>query len=607
MIANKHDPLAAIGRADMLSLATVAVSRVVENSESSQKIFLAHPLLDDLATNGAQYFNASLSLAVGLADGRTFTAAAGVNDRTTGSLIEAESRIPAGSATKALTSIASMRLADAGTLKLDEPVYKVVDPWLKSQGHASLLETWGGDATITTVTARMLLSMRSGIPDYDDYALRQWTLANPNSDFLPINFLQNVSKKFLFQPGHGGSYSGVGYVLMGMTLCAVTNCSSWADLQQKALIENGSAFKFEHTEFMTTGPCSRYTNPPVVHQYMFTYGYAGREAHVRAHDAAAAPSTFGPEGRQPLQPLPIPSGLLGLNDAVAAVDDDDEKAPRSSSQPREARGVPSHCSNHHDFQLWYPKTGLKGKVMASHAVKSGGATACCAAGDAYRGAQYWTFVGTGEVGTCLYYGYVYAGTKQANATSGRVDQPISESEFIDIYGASCLNGWTMGNVATTPSDVARLYQALFSGALVSPSSLQQMTSFQPLTTGFNPGAECARTAASTRLIELVSPRADTLTTHTHPRPPPRTPPHTHTGTGWGCSPSQSSSLSKATRAPAMRLAAASAASSAAAASRRSSWATQGSTTAPACRSPTTSAASTRASPSRATMARAAWA
>jgi len=39
---------------------------------------------------------------------------------------------------------------------------KYVDPWLAAQGKPSLLEMWGGDTTINTVTTRMLLSMRGG-------------------------------------------------------------------------------------------------------------------------------------------------------------------------------------------------------------------------------------------------------------------------------------------------------------------------------------------------------------------------------------------------------------------------------------------------------------
>ena len=98
--------------------------------------------------------------------------------------------------------------ADAGKLQLDAPISPLVDPWLKTQGIPSLAELWNGDPTISSVTPRQLLSMRGGIRDYDDMALRRWTVENPTKDWLPLDFVHNVSKKFLFRPGTGGSSDG---------------------------------------------------------------------------------------------------------------------------------------------------------------------------------------------------------------------------------------------------------------------------------------------------------------------------------------------------------------------------------------------------------------
>jgi CubicO group peptidase (beta-lactamase class C family) len=44
----------------------------------------------------------------------------------------------------------------------------------------------------------------------------------------------------------------------------------------------------------------------------------------------------------------------------------------------------------------------------------------------------------------------------------------------DIYNDSCLNGWTCGNIAATPIDVARFYYELFHGRVVSNESLRSM-------------------------------------------------------------------------------------------------------------------------------------
>ena len=182
--------------------------------------------LDDVVHAAAAYFNVSVSAAFTLSDGTTHAAADGMANRATGKAATTTSQYPGGSTTKTFTAVASLKLAEAGKLSLDDAIHHALDPWLKKQGHKSLLEMWGGDATIQTVTARQLLQMRGGIRDYNDQALKVWTIANPSKDYLPIDFVTNVDKSFLFPPGEGGSYSGVAYVLMGWVLCAV--CRSGA-------------------------------------------------------------------------------------------------------------------------------------------------------------------------------------------------------------------------------------------------------------------------------------------------------------------------------------------------------------------------------------------
>ena len=63
-----------------------------------------------------------------------------------------------------------MHLVDEGKLNLDAPVMQYIDPWLAAQKppQPSLNEIWHGNPLINVVTARQLLGMRSGIPDYDD-------------------------------------------------------------------------------------------------------------------------------------------------------------------------------------------------------------------------------------------------------------------------------------------------------------------------------------------------------------------------------------------------------------------------------------------------------
>jgi len=64
---------------------------------------------------------------------------------------------------------------------------------------------------------------------------------------------------------------------------------------------------------------------------------------------------------------------------------------------------------------------------------------------------------------------------------------LALGDFKDLYELSCLNGWTMGNIATSPSELMLFYHELMNGHIVSPASLSRMMSFQSLTTGFATG------------------------------------------------------------------------------------------------------------------------
>lgn len=164
----------------------------------------------------------------------------------------------------------ALRQVELGKLDLDKPVYTYIDPWNAKQGRPTLKELWNGDETINQVTGRQLLGMRGGVQDYDDRFLFNWTLYHPNNDYLPQMFIENVNKTFLFPPDQGGSYSGNGYVLMGMVLSAVTGADTWDQLDQmQAAFGGPEAPQLNHTLFMKTGACTQY--PKVVHQYMYNY------------------------------------------------------------------------------------------------------------------------------------------------------------------------------------------------------------------------------------------------------------------------------------------------------------------------------------------------
>ena len=411
------------------------------------------------------YFNVSISLALTLGSGQTFASAFGSDDRISDeSSISASSLFPSGSVTKAFTATAAMTLVEAGLLDLDEPVYKLVDPWLKAQGLPSMLQLWDGEPHIQLVTTRQLLQMRSGIPDYDDELIREFALEHPDEDFVPLGFISGVDKHFLFPPGSGGSYSSVGFVLIGWILAAASAAPRWEALDQRGLVEANSTFALEYSTFAGRGACSQYER--VVHQYMYRPG--------------------------------------GRNLAAGRQQDD------------------SHCTRH-DQHSWFDNSHLQATPIGEQPIALGSAEACCAQADRFQGATYWEFQrGSAGGGVCTFYkGAAQLAAHWPNATAGMVDVSVSESDFIDLIDGSCLNGWTMGNLAAAPSDLTRCWLLLASGNLVpthhllgeassphdlasspfirfyhalldeqsilSAASLQQMMAWKPLSKGFSTG------------------------------------------------------------------------------------------------------------------------
>merc|ERR1719281_1582175 len=65
----------------------------------------------------------------------------------------------------------------------------------------------------------------------------------------------------------------------------------------------------------------------------------------------------------------------------------------------------------------------------------------------------------------------------------------------DIWEDSCLNGWTCGNMAARPLDLASFFWHLLhrgpenTAPILGPASLAAMQDFKPLTVGFAPGLQ----------------------------------------------------------------------------------------------------------------------
>ena len=124
------------------------------------------------------------------------------------------SKIPEGSVTKAYTVMAILHLIDQGKMGFNDTIASHVDKILMESANTTLLQIWKGDKKINTVTLYQLMHMKGGLQDYNDEAMYEWTIKNPTKDYSPIDYLHNLNKKWVCDPGKCEYYSSVGMSLL---------------------------------------------------------------------------------------------------------------------------------------------------------------------------------------------------------------------------------------------------------------------------------------------------------------------------------------------------------------------------------------------------------
>ena len=405
-----------VGGACASGTLTAALQNVIDARAHQDNVSYSFAVVGDESASG------ELSAAV----------VAGFDDRASGLLATTESRYPVGSVTKPYTAVAAMRLREQGRLDLDAPVHIILDPFFAAQALPSLQQLWGNDSAVNKITSRHLLGMQSGLGDYDDLPLQNWTINHPSQDYLPMNYLEDLNKHFLFDPGQGAAYSSDGFVLMGYVLTAVTGGKEWSDFDQLGALGTVSP-PWNGTTFTGAGPCSLHKG--IVHQYAM----------------CRPPGCLNPENPAPQGPTPAPT-------------------------PGTCTGVRSGEEIRH------------GSVYETVIVKS--VAECCSA--AFEIAQDYPCTKYSYVEpACTIFLKIYPPVyPNPNATTGwacGAQKPLVPSSFADLYTKSCANTWTAGNLAATPRDIARFFFLLDHGKLVSAHSLQQMRNYHNFSAGFKTG------------------------------------------------------------------------------------------------------------------------
>lgn len=131
----------------------------------------------------------------------------GQADVEAGAAAHRETVYEIGSLTKQFTAAIVMRLVDAGSLSLDDPIAKHL-PDYPTQGHR--------------VTVRHLLNHTSGIKDYAELGHKYW-VRDFRLDLSDQEMLALFAKQpFDFEPGQKYRYNNSGYYLLGMIITKVT-------------------------------------------------------------------------------------------------------------------------------------------------------------------------------------------------------------------------------------------------------------------------------------------------------------------------------------------------------------------------------------------------
>jgi CubicO group peptidase (beta-lactamase class C family) len=159
--------------------------------------------IDEVAT---RLLAAGKVTAVGLAiltDGKiAYLKAYGIRDKEKNLALTADSVMSAASFTKVAFAYLVMQLVDQGVLNLDKPVYEYLPKPLPEYDDYKDL---AGDARYKKITARMLLSHTSGLPNW------RW-------------FADDDKKlRFYFEPGAQFAYSGEGIDLLQLTVESATS------------------------------------------------------------------------------------------------------------------------------------------------------------------------------------------------------------------------------------------------------------------------------------------------------------------------------------------------------------------------------------------------
>lgn len=166
-----------------------------------------------------------------------------------------------GSGAKPFTAAAVMKRWEAGALDLNATVAHYVDAMFKAKLGKTFVELYGPNAT--TMTVWHLVTMQSGIPDFDVPAFDDLMLATASTrDWTPLDAVTYAATQpWTCKPGECVYYTSTNYILLGYVLLGAEGKSidDWTSFNQR---EVAASNDFPDLNFLNTGPVSKYLTVP---------------------------------------------------------------------------------------------------------------------------------------------------------------------------------------------------------------------------------------------------------------------------------------------------------------------------------------------------------
>ena len=172
-----------------------------------------------------------------------------------------------GSGTKPATAVAVLRLMESGALSLSDPVAKHVDAVLQAVNGTTVAGLFGAEAA-AQVTVGHLISMRSGLPDFDTPELDAAILEDTTADWPPYAILHVAAAQrpqLHFTPGTMVEYSSTNFVMAGLVLLAHSPkaAGDWKKLDVFSLVfPPALRADFADVRFLNDGPISSAATVP---------------------------------------------------------------------------------------------------------------------------------------------------------------------------------------------------------------------------------------------------------------------------------------------------------------------------------------------------------